>query len=85
VDNVIGGQGHTIPHFVHETAKKYHRGIILSEIVIKRNEMRHPQIHNPIKSLLRGPAYEPIPISRRVAKIIDVKVPDHVLNIPLHS
>lgn len=63
-----------IPNLVHQPPKENHGSIILPEIMIKGNIGRHPNLHNEIKSLLRGPAHNPIPISRRIAEIINVKV-----------
>jgi hypothetical protein len=78
---IIRDSSLTVPNLIHQPPKEDHGSIILPEIMIKGNKGRHSNVHNPIQRLLSGPAYEPIPISRRVAKIIDVEVPGHVINI----
>jgi hypothetical protein len=77
VDLILGRDRNPIPHFVHKAAKKNHCGIILSEIMIKGKERRHTVLNNTIKSLLRGAAHKPIPISRRITDIVKVKVIRH--------
>lgn len=78
MDLIIRNNSLLVPNLVHQPPKEDHGSIILPEIMIKGNKGRHPNIHNPIKSLLRGPAHKPVPISRRIAEIIKIKVIGHL-------